>query len=81
MMQTQVGNLTVEELKLLIRETVSETLSLLLIEHDLIDPDAGKQIRPEFATGLRKAIQQAEVGKTHSAEAVAEKLGFNWNEL
>ena len=78
----QVANLTVEELKLLIKETVSEAFQSLLIENDLIDPDLGKQIRPEFAAQLREAIHQAEEGKSNaSASLVAKELGFNWDEL
>ena len=78
----QVASLTVEELKLLIRETVFEAFQSLLIENDLIDPDLGKQIRPEFAAQLREAIYQAEKGKSNvSASVVAKELGFNWDEL
>ena len=78
----QVANSTVEELKLLIRETVSEAFQSLLIENDLIDPDLGKQIRPEFAAQLREAIYQAEKGKSNVlASMVARELGFNWDEL
>ncbi len=78
----QVDSLTVEELKLLIIETVSEAFQSLLIENDLIDPDLGKQIRPEFAAQLRETIYQAEKGKSNvSASAVAKELGFNWDEL
>ncbi|MEL6489010.1 MAG: hypothetical protein AAFV85_04245 [Cyanobacteria bacterium J06634_6] len=77
----KVSSLTVGELKLLIKETVSETLKSLLVDTDLIDPDFGKQIRPEFVAKLREAMQQNNFDECNSASAVAEELGFNWNEL
>ncbi|MBE9168142.1 hypothetical protein IQ238_11655 [Pleurocapsales cyanobacterium LEGE 06147] len=70
----QVKDLTVEELKLLIQETVAETIQSLLI-----DPDEGKTIKPEVKQQLRESLQltQAEKGGI-SAEEVAKKLGLNW---
>lgn len=79
--QTKVSSLTVEELKSLIKETISETLQSLLIDNDVIDPDYGKQMRPEFAAKLRESMHQNDTGERKSASAVAEELGFNWNEL
>lgn len=78
----QVTDLTVEELKLLIKETVSETFQSLLIANDLIDPDVGKQLRPEFADQLREALQERNMGQ-HSQPAAefAKELGLNWDEL
>ena len=58
----QVTDLTVEELKLLIKETVSETFQSLLIDNGLVNPDLGKQLRPEFAAQLREAIQKTYAG-------------------
>ncbi len=78
----QVADLTVEELKLLIRETVSETFQTLLIANDLIDPDMGKQLRPEFAAQLRKALQETNMGQRgQPAAEFAQELGLNWDEL
>jgi hypothetical protein len=70
----QVKDLTVEELKLLIQETVAETIQSLLI-----DPDEGKQLKPEVKQQLLDSLQRTQAGE-HGipAEEVAKKLGLNW---
>ena len=78
----QVTDLTVEELKLLIKETVSETFQSLLIDNGLVNPDLGKQLRPEFAAQLREAIQKTHAGQRgQPAAEFAKELGLNWDEL
>ena len=70
----QVKDLTVEELKLLIQTTVTETIESLLN-----DPDEGKQIDPQIKQQLIYSLQQTQSGQcgTPAAE-VAKKLGLNW---
>jgi hypothetical protein len=70
----QVKDLTVDELKLLIQETVTETLQSLLF-----DPDEGKQIKPELQQQLLKSLKMTQGGERGiSAEEIAKKLGLNW---
>jgi hypothetical protein len=70
----QVKDLTVEDLKLLIQETVTETIESLLN-----DPDEGKPIKPEVKRKLLYSLQQSQSGERGiSAEEVAKKLGLNW---
>jgi rRNA-processing protein FCF1 len=70
----QVKDLTTEELKALIRETVMETLEDLLD-----DPDEGKEIRPEIKQQLLESLQRTRSGERGiPAEEVARRLGLNW---
>jgi rRNA-processing protein FCF1 len=70
----QVKDLTTEELKALIRETVMETLEDLLD-----DPDEGKEIRPEIKQQLLESLQRTRSGERGiPAEEVARKFGLNW---
>jgi hypothetical protein len=70
----QVKDLTVEELKLLIQETVTETLQNLLT-----DPDEGKQLKPEVKQQLLDSLEKTQAGERGvSAEEVARKLGLTW---
>lgn len=76
----QVSNLTVEELKALIQETVAETIQSLLIDPDfsVIDPDAGKQLRPEVEQRLRLSLQRTQSGERGlSLTEVVKKLGLD----
>ena len=69
-----VKELTIEELKLLIQETVTETLQSLLF-----DPDEGKEVKPEVKQQLLNSLRRTENGERGiSAEEVAKKLGLNW---
>ncbi len=54
----QVKDLTIEELKLLIQETVAETIQSLLI-----DPDEGKQLKPEVKQQLLDSLQRTQAGE------------------
>jgi hypothetical protein len=70
----QVSNLTTEELKALIRETVLETL-----EEFLDDPDEGQEIRPEVKQQLIASLQRTQAGaRGIPAAEVAQKLGLTW---
>jgi hypothetical protein len=69
-----VKDLTTEELKLLIQETVVETIQSLLV-----DPDENKQIQPEIEQQLLQSLQRTQAGERGiSAEEVAKQLGLNW---
>ncbi|MEH2138872.1 hypothetical protein [Nostoc sp.] len=66
--------MTIEELKLLIQETVAETIQSLLV-----DPDEGKQIRPEVKQQLLNSLQRSQFGERGiPAEEVAKNLGLSW---
>lgn len=70
----QVKDLTVEELKLLIQETVIETIESLLT-----DPDEGKQVKPEVKQELLDSLKRTQAGERGiPASEVAEKLGLDW---
>ncbi len=70
----QVKDLTVEELKCLIQETVTETLETMLSE-----PHRDKQLKPEVVEELIESLQRTQDGERGiPAEEVAKKLGLNW---
>ena len=70
----QVKDLTIEELKLLIQETVAETIQSLLI-----DPDEGRQLKLEVKEQLLDSLYRTQTKESGiSAEEVAKKLGLNW---
>ena len=78
----QVANLTVEELKLLIRDTVAETLESFLNAEDVTDPDEGLELRSEVVNQLCDAVKRREEGKRGTpAATVAKGLGIDWDEL
>lgn len=70
----QVKDMTIEELKLLIQETVAETIQSLMV-----DPDEGKQIKPEVKQQLLDSLQRTQSGERGiPAEEVAKNLGLTW---
>jgi len=70
----QVNDMTIEELKLLIQETVAETIQSLLV-----DPDEGKQIKLEVKQQLLDSLQRTQSGERGiPAEEVAKNLGLSW---
>lgn len=70
----QVKDLTIEEFKLLIQETIAETIQSLVV-----DPDEGKQIKPEVQRQLLQSLQRTQAGdRGISAEEAAKKLGLTW---
>jgi hypothetical protein len=73
--------LTVEELRSLIRETVAETL-ISLLSIDDADPDAGKELRPEFLGPLLESYKKTQMGERGiPASVVAKELGIDWDGL
>ncbi|MCX6638933.1 MAG: hypothetical protein NTW14_00410 [bacterium] len=69
-----VANLTLEELKTLIRESVKQTLTELLS-----DPDEGLELNSELQVALQHSLAEIEAGgKTQPAQDVAAKLGLDW---
>jgi hypothetical protein len=71
---SNVAELTVDELKDLIRETVTQTIMELFS-----DPDARLELREEFKFELQHAFEALqENGKTSSAQEVANELGLEW---
>jgi len=70
----QVKDLSVDDFKFLIQETVTETVQSLLS-----DPDIDKRIKPEVAQSLADSLQRTRNGERGiSAEEVAQRLGLNW---
>ncbi|MHC5822684.1 MAG: hypothetical protein ACYT04_44320 [Nostoc sp.] len=70
----QVKDMTIEELKLLIQETVTETIQSLMV-----DPDEGKQIKPEVKQQLLDSLQRTQSGERGiPAEEVVKNLGLTW---
>jgi hypothetical protein len=70
----QVKDLTIEELRLLIQETVEDTLQTLLA-----GPDEGKMLKPEIKQQLLDSLERTRSGERGvSAEEVAQKLGLSW---
>ncbi len=61
----KITDMTVGELKSLIRDTVLE----------LLDPDFGLELRPEVEEELKASLQSKE---RIPVEKVAEKLGLKW---
>jgi len=57
MTQTKVADLTVDELKGLIKEVVTQALSEVLS-----DPDEGLELRPEAADQLRRSLTAMKAG-------------------
>lgn len=69
-----VANLTVDELKKLIREEVRQTLTEMFA-----DPDEGLELRDEFKDELERSLAELRAGgETVSAQEVATKLGLDW---
>jgi hypothetical protein len=65
MEKKRLGDLTVEEFKILIKETISEA----------IDPDMGLEMRAETEKALAESLASKE---RIPIQQVAEKLGLNW---
>ena len=74
MSNPKVANLTVDELRKLIREEVKQTLTEVFA-----DPDEGLELRDEFRSELERSVAEVEAGgKIISAQEVAAKLGLHW---
>ncbi len=70
-----VAELTVDELKQLVRSAVREALDELLP-----DPDSGLDLRDDLIDFLRESLAEQREGSltTVPAEQVAKELGLNW---
>ena len=74
MVVTRVSDMSVEELRELIQETVTEVLQEMLR-----DPDAGLALREDFRDALQHSLETPESEReTLTAEKVAEYLGLSW---
>jgi len=74
MLGNKVSDLTVDELRTIIRETVRQTLAEMMT-----DPDEGLELKAGVETALKRSIKVVkEGGATYSAEDVAQKLGLEW---
>lgn len=70
----QVKDLTTDELKALIRETIEE-----IMEEYLEDPDEGKELRPEIKQQLLESRKRRANGaRGIPAEEVAQRFGLTW---
>lgn len=65
----QIKELSTEQFRNLIRETVTEVLD------EYLDPDQGKTLKPEVIERLSKPT------KTISAVEAMQQIGINWDEL
>ena len=69
----QIKDLTIEEFKLLIKETVTETIQSLLM-----DPDEGQQLKPEVKQELLNSLQRNQAGERGiPAAEVAKQFGLS----
>ncbi len=74
MAQTRVADLTIDELRELVRETVIQTLQDMLA-----DPDEGLELRDDFAAELERSLAaMVAKGKTVPVQEVAARLGLTW---
>lgn len=73
-MASRVADLSVDELKIIIQETVTQTL-----KDWLRDPDRGLSLREDFEDELQQSLQIVQMGgETFPAEDVAAQLGLDW---
>jgi hypothetical protein len=69
--------MSADELKRLIRETVTQTVTELLR-----DPDVGLELREDFEQALQRSLEtHQEGGETIEAESVAAELGLRWQDV
>ncbi|MDR9405499.1 MAG: hypothetical protein RI580_18930 [Halothece sp. Uz-M2-17] len=70
----EVKDLSIDELKLIIQETVTETIESLLN-----DPDQNLDLKPEIEQQLRESLEKTKNGERGiPAEEIAQKLGLDW---
>jgi len=71
---SNVAELTVDELKELIREVVTQTMLEFIG-----DPDAGLEVWEEFKAMLQQSLESVQAGgETTPAHEVAQRLGLEW---
>lgn len=69
-----VADLTIADLKNLIREVTTQTIRELLS-----DPDVGLELRDEFEGQLQLSLETTPAGdKTTPAPEIAQRLGLEW---
>lgn len=74
MANTKVAELSIDDFKNLIRETVSQTIIDMLN-----NPDEGLELREDFSAKLRQSLAEVQIGgKTTPANEAAAKLGLEW---
>ncbi len=74
MSYAKVADLSIDDFKSLIRETVSQTIIDMLN-----NPDEGLELREDFSAKLRQSLAEVQTGgKTIPAHEVAAKLGLEW---
>ncbi len=74
MATTKVADLTVDELKSLIKDVVRQTLY-----ETLQDPDEGLALQPEMEEEIRHSLEYVQSGGTTATAAdVAARLGLKW---
>jgi hypothetical protein len=74
---TKLADLTLGEFKAAIRGIIEDVVqqAVFELEQELPDPDAGKDLRPEFADKLRRAIHDEEPLVT--LDEIEKELGLN----
>lgn len=74
MLAQKVSDLTIDELRAIIRETVQQTVAEMLV-----DPDEGRALRSGLQKSLKESIRAVKEGaETYTADDVAKKLGLEW---
>jgi hypothetical protein len=74
MAYSSVADLTVDELRNLIKEVVTQTILEIFG-----DPDEGLELRDEIQERLRRSLAVTPAGgETRPAQEVAAKLGLEW---
>jgi len=74
MTPSKVADLSIGELRKLVREIVIQTLLEVLG-----DPDEGLELRDDFAAELRRSLAAVEAGEeTVSVQEIAARLGLTW---
>jgi hypothetical protein len=70
----RVEEMTVDELKILIRQTVEERL-----EEILGDPDSGIELNDSVRERLRRLLEETQAGATGlSPDEMSRKTGLRW---
>lgn len=73
-MTMRVADMSVNELRTLVQETVGQTLSEFLR-----DPDEGLALREDFENALQRSLEiHKSGGETIPADSVAARLGLSW---
>ena len=74
MLTNRVADMTVDELRSLIHETVRQTLAEMMA-----DPDEGLALQEGIEKALRQSIKGVRDGETtYEAGEAAKKLGLEW---